>query len=177
LKANDSPIFEWPSGKCRQPRVCWRNFRTRAGFSEFLPEYIIQVERPGQLERYVSVLGTSRVQIYFLQEDQVSFRVLQEIRNRRKLQTSLDIPTYNSNGISRRGSLRLIREPARNQIIHRRNVRSLRPARDFQLTDSICQSRPFNSESCRGTVGPPNHPVGFSKGPQDMLTLSRFENT
>jgi len=101
LESDDPEVRQGPTRECGLPMVGRGRASALGQFFEFAPERVIHL----QLLRYfpcnVEVVRPLRVQIGFLQEQDVGLCACEEFDHTLELQTAVDIPIHDPDGIRR----------------------------------------------------------------------------
>src|SRR5882724_8905297 len=123
LESNQMCVLDWPGRERRLPLISRRLPRALRQLLEFLAKYKVHLQRLRYFARNIKMVGSFRVQIYLLQEDQIRFAFLQKIEDSRQFEPALDVPVYDAKRIARPKLYLGNDKAARGNLVHRRFMR------------------------------------------------------
>ena len=84
-KANEARVRYRPPREDRLPMVCGRRFGSLDKFLKLAPEHVIHLQLPSNLFGDVQVMSAARIEIHFLQDENVCLCAREEIYDCLKL--------------------------------------------------------------------------------------------
>jgi len=98
--------------------VCGRRFGSLNEFLKLAPEHIVHLQFPGNLFRYVQPMGSARVEIHLLQNEDIRICICEEIDDLQQPLSSVDVPIDNAQRTGRPDCPAKRREVAGNDFLH-----------------------------------------------------------